>query len=69
MTTRTNQEAAIRMIPPAGLHEPMSVHLKTAYDGMTGPMPHRMQELADALDAAFQRGELGPAKQRLRLTR
>ena len=62
MTTRTEQELGARMIPPVGRPETMGVQLKCAFDRMSGPMPNRMQELADALDAAFQRGELGPPK-------
>ena len=62
MTTRTDQQLGARTIPPAGLNQPMGVQLKCAYDRMTGPMPDRMQELAMALEAAFQRGELGAGK-------
>ena len=49
----------MRVVPPAVLHEPMGAQLKTVFDRLTAsPMPDRMQELADALERAFQQGEL-----------
>ena len=37
----------------------MGGRLKTVFEqATTGPMPDRLMELADALEAAFQRGDL-----------
>ena len=40
--------------------------LKTMFDNLTaGPMPERLLQLADALEDAFQRGELFETKAKL----
>ena len=33
--------------------------LRTAFEQAAGPLPDKLMELADALESAFQRGELG----------
>ena len=39
--------------------EPLGDQLKGLFDQLSeGPMPSRLVDLADALEAAFQRGEL-----------
>jgi hypothetical protein len=39
--------------------EQLGAELKSMFEGLTaGPMPDRLLQLADALEEAFQRGEL-----------
>lgn len=65
MGARTDQQVGnggVRMIPPAGRHEPMGDRLKHLFDRTTDPMPAKLQQLADALEKAFERGELVMSK-------
>lgn len=46
-------------IRPVELHDPIGGQLKSLFGGLTsGPMPDRLAQLADALEEAFERGEL-----------
>ena len=50
-----NPRAAI----PGPGQEQLGADLKSMFEGLTaGPMPDRLLQLADALEEAFQRGEL-----------
>ncbi len=45
--------------PSASLEQPLGDQLKTYFDGLTaGPVPDRLLRLTEALEAAFERGEL-----------
>ena len=57
-----------RESPTASLEQPLGDQLKTYFDDLTaGPVPDRLLRLTEALEAAFERGELqcrGCASQR-----
>ena len=44
---------------PAAIEQPLGDKLKSYFGELTaGPVPDRLQRLTDALEAAFERGEL-----------
>ncbi len=48
-----------REASPAVSEQPLGEQLKTYFDGLTdGPVPDRLLRLTEALEAAFERGEL-----------
>ena len=51
---------------PAPPRERLGEELKTMFDNLTtGPMPDRLVQLADALEEAFQKGELFQSRPKL----
>ena len=49
-------DLGVRSLPP---QERMGAELKTLFEALTaGPMPDRLLQLADALEEAFQKGDL-----------
>ena len=49
----------LRESPVASLEQPLGDQLKTYFDNLTaGPAPDRLLRLTEALEAAFERGEL-----------
>jgi hypothetical protein len=55
------QQWGVPRNPVAG---PLGCELKHMFDALTaGPLPDRMVQLADALEEAFQRGELFDVEQ------
>ena len=45
--------------PAASLEQPLGDQLKSYFDSLTsGPVPDRLMRLTEALEAAFERGEL-----------
>ena len=50
---------APRESPAASLEQPLGDQLKTYFDSLVaGPVPDRLLRLTEALEAAFERGEL-----------
>ena len=48
-----------RESPAASLEQPLGDQLKSYFDSLTaGPVPDRLLRLTEALEAAFERGEL-----------
>jgi hypothetical protein len=45
------------------VHQQLGGELKTVFDGLTAaPLPDKLMQLADALEEAFQRGDLFEAR-------